>query len=326
VSPPLYPWQQGPWETIVAAIAEDRLAHGLLVHGLPGLGKAQFAEALAALLLCSTSSACGQCPPCRWVAADNHPDLHRLAPEEDKRTISVDQVRALIARLSLSSMATGRKVALIDPANVMTEAAANSLLKTLEEPAGDSVLVLVTPRLSVLPATIVSRCQGVAIGRPATEDAMAWLAQQGKEAADWPALLRLANGAPLAALALHSEGFGATVRELSDDLKSLSDGRAEPSAVATRWVRKDAARCLDWLSRRVADVIRVRCGVATRDVAHNLTPKDLPEHLNQIKLNALFRYLDHVQTASRRLESLNAQQVVETVLIPWALRFRDYAR
>lgn len=324
-APPL-PWHGGAWATISSALAEGRLAHGLLLHGVPGLGKNTLAEALAAQFLCEKSSACGACPACHWVAADNHPDFYRISPEEDKATISVDQVRALIGKMTLSSLATGRKVALINPADTLTEAAANALLKTLEEPSGDSVLMLVVNRLSALPATIHSRCQSVAVTRPGPDDALAWLASQQAEKADWPALLRLANGAPLAALALHQDGFGAQVERLSADLQSLSNGRAEPASVAARWVKNDAARCVDWLARRVTDVIRVRFGVAGSDVAHNLRPQDLPDGLNQIKLNAMFDYLDTVHRARRRLDtSLNAQQLIESLLVPWSLRFEAAA-
>ncbi|MFK8018085.1 MAG: DNA polymerase III subunit delta' [Gammaproteobacteria bacterium] len=318
-----YPWHQAPFDTIVAALAEQRLSHGLLIHGVRGLGKGAFAQRLATRFLCATSTACGSCPACHWVAADNHPDFYQLAPEEDKRSISVDQVRALIGKLSLSSLANGRKVAIIDPADAMTEAAANALLKTLEEPTGDSVLMLVTHRLSALPATIHSRCQSVGIPRPDHDQALAWLGEHAPGDVPWPALLRLAGGAPLAALEWHKEGFSAQVEQLSADLVAISDGQLDPAAAAARWVKMDAGRCIEWLARRVSDVIRVRFGVASRDVAHNLSPKDLPEGLNQIKLNQMFAYLDNVHRARRRLDtSLNAQQVIEALLVPWALRFR----
>ncbi len=111
------------------------------------------------------------------------------------------------------------------------------------------------------------------------------------------ALLRLASGAPLAALQWHKEGFGAQVEQLSADLVSLSQGKLDPATAAARWVKMDAARCIEWLARRVSDVIRVRFGVASRDVAHNLRPQDLPDGLNQIKLNQMFQYLDNVHRA-----------------------------
>lgn len=314
-----FDWHATPLATVAAALAEDRLAHALLVHGIQGLGKRALSERIAALSVCQRASACGDCAPCRWFAAGNHPDVYRVSPEDDKKTISVDQIRALTAKLSLASHSGGRKVAIITPADVMTEAAANALLKTLEEPSGESALILIADRLSALPITIVSRCQALPVPRPETEQALAWLVKQDGDGVDWPALLRLANGAPIAAQALNEEGFGEHIKTLSDDLRALSDGRIDPATVAARWLRLDPARCLAWLDRRVTDVIRVRFGVAGRDVAHTLRPEDLPASVNQIKLSAMFRYLDALQTARRRLTtSLSPQQTVEAALVPWA--------
>ena len=295
------------------------------MHGLHGLAKRDLAARLASRALCNNAAACGECAPCRWYAAGNHPDFYNVEPEDGKSTISVDQVRALIAKLALASHGGGRKVALVAPANGMTEAAANALLKTLEEPSGDSLLILVANQLSALPITIVSRCQALPVLRPDTSEALAWLEANnaGHEDADWPALLRLAHGAPLAARALAADGFGASVAQLTRDLASLQNGEADPGTVAARWVRLDAERCLTWLVRRIGDVIRVRSGVAGRDVAHTLAPEDLPASINQIKLTALFRYLDTLQTAERRLStSLNPQQVIEAALVPWATALR----
>lgn len=320
-----YPWHATPLATVQGALREDRLAHAILIHGMSGLGKRALGESIAALAVCKTAEACGQCAPCRWFAAGNHPDVYRVAPEDEKKTIAVDQIRALTGKLSLASHSGGRKVALVVPADIMTEAAANALLKTLEEPSGDSAILLVADRLSALPITIVSRCQALAVPRPDTADALAWLGNtpeaQGEDHAnaDWPALLRLAHGAPLAALGLASDGFGNCIERLSADLKALQTGSKDPGAVAASWVKVDAGRCLAWMSRRVSDLIRVRSGVAGRDVAHNLKPEDLPASVNQIKLSALFQYLDTLQQAERRLgTSLNPQQVVEAVLVPWA--------
>jgi DNA polymerase-3 subunit delta' len=318
------PWHETPLATVTSALAEDRLAHGLLLHGMAGLGKRALARQVAALCLCANSTACGECPACQWVKADNHPDYYRVQPEEDKRTISVDQIRGLIGKLTLSSLATGRKVALIEPADAMTEGAANALLKTLEEPSGDSVLILVADKLSALPATILSRCQSVPVPRPETDAALSWLQSRDGGVAHWPGLLRLAHGAPLAALALQEDDFGETMTQLSNDLQALASSQANPASVAARWVKANPARALEWLIRRVSDVIRVRFGVAGRDVAHNLRPEDLPDDLNQIKLSRLFDYLDQLRRAQRQLDtSLNAQQLIEAVLVPWALRFRS---
>ncbi len=312
-----YPWQAVPWQALVKSLDEGRFGHGVLLCGPVGVGKRTFAEALAQRLLCESQSGCGECPPCHWYAAGNHPDWHVLQPEEDKTTIPVDGVRALTAQLALSSLAGGRKVALIEPADAMTVAAANSLLKTLEEPPGSTALLLLASRPSRLPATILSRCQVHAIAPPPAADAAAWLRDHGDE--NWPGLLHLAGGAPLAALALAEAGFGTELKALPRDVAGLLAGSADPAAVAARWQKLGPETALAWLERFVGDAIRWRFGLGDGDPAHRFVSKGLPPPLNEITLNRMFEYLDAVQTARRQLDGpVTAALVIETLLIPLA--------
>lgn len=313
-----YPWLAPVWERLLGSQADARLAHALLISGVPGLGRRALAEALTERILCREGRACGDCPPCHWHGAGNHPDLHVLAPLEDKTTIAVEQIRELIAKLALSPLAGGRKVAIIDPADAMTEAAANCLLKTLEEPAGDSVLMLVADRRVPMAATIRSRCQSAALRVPDTPSALAWLRGQDADA-DWPVLLRLAGGAPLTALALREDDFVAATKTLEEDLAALWKGQRDPSSVAERWLKLGGPRCVEWLADRVGDVIRVNSGVAEPELAHSLSTRGLPQALRKIKLNHLFNYLDAVREGRRRLDTpLNSQLILESLLIPWA--------
>ena len=129
-------WFEAPRREVGAALAAGRLAHGMLIHEDPGAGGLEFARWIAQLVNCRDAkrAPCGECQECRWVAADQHPDVTRLSPEEDSTQIKVDAVRALIADLTLTAHGAGYKVAILSPAHAMTEAAANALLKTLEEP------------------------------------------------------------------------------------------------------------------------------------------------------------------------------------------------
>ncbi|MEM6638659.1 MAG: DNA polymerase III subunit delta' [Pseudomonadota bacterium] len=320
-----HPWHDAALNSILRALESGRLPHALLVHGLAGLDKRGLAEQIAALVVCRKQTVCGDCAPCKWFKAGNHPDVYRVGPLEDKTTIAVDQIRALSAAMALASHSGDRKVALIRPADRMTEAAANALLKTLEEPSGDSTLILVADRLSALPITIVSRCQSLRVDCPSTEDALAWLATYDA-GADWPALLRLTHGAPVAAHDLASDAFSQHLQGLSDDLRMLEKGQADAGTVAARWAKLDAGRCLGWLEQRIGDLIRVRSGTAGRDVAHNLKPADLPVGIEEFNVIRLFRYWDAIGAARRRLDtSLNVQQVLEAVLVPWTSGLIDRA-
>ena len=154
--------------------AQQRTPHALLISGLPGVGKRAFAAWVAGQRYEWLDSATEPHTP---YDLREHPDLYWLAPPSDKNSIGIEQVRELAGELALTSHAGGGKMAVIEPADTMTHSAANGLLKTLEEPAGDTLLVLLVDRNGALPATIVSRCQRLDIPVPAHELALRWLNQ-----------------------------------------------------------------------------------------------------------------------------------------------------
>ena len=135
----------------------DKIPHAVLLTGPAGLGKRQFAHYLAQTLVCTTTTGqapCGQCRACRLMDMGSHPDSHVIAPEDT--FIKVDAIRALIHKTNLT--AEHWQVFLIDQAEAMHSSAANALLKTLEEPAPNTMLVLSSAEPQQLPATIRSRC------------------------------------------------------------------------------------------------------------------------------------------------------------------------
>src|SRR3990167_5981854 len=159
---------------------QARFPHALLCLGPTGLGKVNFAKTLAMTLLCDIEkpAACGQCRSCLLFQAGNHPDFYELSPEAKSKSIKIDQVRELIAALSQTSSRPRGQVALIHPAELMNRACSNALLKTLEEPSGSVVILLVANQFGALPATIVSRCQRLVFTPPPIEQATLWLQQQ----------------------------------------------------------------------------------------------------------------------------------------------------
>ncbi|MDX8409947.1 MAG: DNA polymerase III subunit delta' [Mariprofundales bacterium] len=144
------------------AVSSPRLPHAWLLHGAKGIGKQLLAHDMARTFLCterdSQSDACGSCHSCHMMAADNHPDFRSLLLEEGKRDIPVAAIRKLLGFLALSGNESSHRVALIDDADRLNNAAANALLKGLEEPAAGCLLILVAHDLQRLPATVRSRC------------------------------------------------------------------------------------------------------------------------------------------------------------------------
>jgi DNA polymerase-3 subunit delta' len=269
-----------------------------LLHGPDGVGKNALALQLANALLCDRPSAewqgCGSCASCKLIQSNTHPDFILVAPEEDKQQISVDQIREACAQLALTSYRRGYKVTIITPAHQMTLAAANSLLKTLEEPAPDTALILVTSRPGALVATLRSRCQQTAVRVPSETVGMSWIAKAGKEVS--PQLLRFANGAPLRALALADGRFESLWLEVSSDIEGLTAGGQDVTHIAKRWASEDFVdrlNCVDhWLSDRVR--------VAIAGTADPITRTPLPIGARQLNISRLYGCLD-------RLRALRAQ-------------------
>jgi DNA polymerase-3 subunit delta' len=205
-----------------------------------GDGLPELAHTLAADLLCQQSApdgaACGRCRACELLASGTHPDLFRLTPLEDKTQISVAQVRELIGDLSLHSQLLGARVGLISPADAMNAAAANALLKTLEEPPPGCFLLLLSERPARMPATIRSRCQRLVLPAPAMADAQHWLLTMGIAPADAAALLHASQGAAHDALRLVDNPEEAEVLKcLLPDLDACLLRRLPVSDLAERY-------------------------------------------------------------------------------------------
>jgi len=247
-------------------------------------------------------------------------DLHWLAPLEDKHTIGVDQIRALVSELNLTSYEGGGKVAVIEPANAMTINAGNGLLKTLEEPPGDALLILVADRVSHLPATILSRCQRINVNCPGISESLEWLAPL-RQGADWPAALQAAAGCPLLAIeALErlDETDGMTA-----DLRSIAEHRQSPLAVATRWAKMEPNFVLDWLSSQVQGTIKASLGGANM-AASQVASQSVLQHMDT---RNLFCYLDTInRLRAQSAGSFNVQLTFESLLIDWAQGLKGAGR
>ncbi|GAB6041904.1 DNA polymerase III subunit delta' [Endothiovibrio diazotrophicus] len=321
---PILPWQTAQWRQLTERERGGTLPHALLLSGPSGLGKNRFADALAAALLCESrrdgGGACGKCRGCKLMAAGSHPDFRRVAPEEEGKQIRIDPIRELAAYLTMSSQYAGYKVAVITPAERMNVNAANGLLKTLEEPTGGSVLILVAERPVLLPPTVRSRCQVVAFGRPERAEALAWLAARGA-GGEAELLLGLADGAPLTALDLAEGGRMETRGRLLEGLERLAAGRLDPLALAAEWAKGDVRSALFWLSGWVMDMIRLKMADGESAVVNrDLTPR-LRALGERWETRQLYRRYDQLLQAARLVETpVNRQLMMEDLLIPWEPR------
>ena len=236
----LLPWHQSQWSGFVQARKDVWLPHALLLQGRAGLGKRRFGALLIQSLLCKrcepSGLPCTACRGCRQVEAGSHPDLRELVVESGRMAIRVEQIRSLIEFLDLRSQYRGFKIALLAQADRLNVQAANALLKTLEEPAPDSLIVLITDAPVRLPATLRSRCQNVRFSTPDRRLAQAWLQEMAAVGQGVAAVaLSEAGGSPLAALEQLKPDSRAERAGLLDRLADLANGRADPLAVAADW-------------------------------------------------------------------------------------------
>ncbi|MBI3545477.1 MAG: DNA polymerase III subunit delta' [Gammaproteobacteria bacterium] len=312
-----YPWHDALWANLAHPF--DRLPHALLLHGLPGLGKNAFALQLAQVLLCQTpqvNNACGKCHSCQLFAAATHPDLLIITPLEDAKNISVDQIRALNGFVFLRPHTAPRKIVVIQPAETMNINAANSLLKLLEEPPLDSILLLVTSRPARLPATIRSRCGRLQVKPPNQQMALAWLQANAAGTDAVQDLLQFAGGAPLLAKTLAEQGFAEQRQQLRQDLENLSAGREDPVICALRWKNLGTNLCLSWLYRAVLDLIKSQAGVASGSSLDSDTLKKI--YKNTLNISVLYKYIYVIHDYYRQLNSpLDELLMLEDILIRW---------
>ena len=296
-------------------IKQDRLPHAVLLTGPVGVGKRAAAAWIAAQRL--RPDPLGSALPVYPFAVIEHPDMRWISIPEDKKTIGIDQIRELVAELNLTSYKGLGKVAVIEPANEMTVNAANSLLKTLEEPPGDTLLVLIADRVGKLPATIFSRCQRIDLAVPAESIALPWLDRQQPGAA-WIDALRTSGGAPLAAIAALEDLE--TSASMGRDLQILGSGRGSAVEIAGRWAKLEPGFVLNWLSQQVK--LAVLATVAGREMANGLTIDD--SVLRRMDRRNLFCYLDIInRLRGQPGGSYNVQLTFEGLLIDWASGLKD---
>jgi DNA polymerase-3 subunit delta' len=258
------PWHAEHWARLQGRGQRDALPHALLLCGAAGLGKRAFARRFVRGLMCIEAvagDACGHCRGCQLAEAGTHPDIVELTfglrkDHTPRSEIVVDQIRELSARLAMRSQLGGWQVATIDPADALNAAAANALLKTLEEPAARTLLILLADAPWRLPQTIRSRCQRIEFQLPDPSVALAWLQAGG--ISDAAGALTAAGGNPGLARAWAQRGALEQRTEVRKDLAALAAGRGRPDEVVKRWLDDDPVQRLWFAAQAAADELRAR--------------------------------------------------------------------
>lgn len=243
-----YPWLAPHWRQFEAWRAAGRLPHAILLSGPAGWGKAKLAFAMATKLLGMTPQQVREGDDGEVTERQVHADLRWVEAdlEGGSRQIKIDQIREFAGFIASTSM-SGVKVGVIVEAERMNTNAANALLKTLEEPAGATHLILITHRPGALLATIRSRCQVVPV-MPSPDHARTWLGQTVGMSEAVDGLLWLSSFAPLRAMALLQDGSAAASLAALALLPKLSSGESSLRATLTAALAADPVLLLDgWL-------------------------------------------------------------------------------
>jgi len=340
----LYPWHDAAWHQLQQL--RERMPHAILFHGASGIGKTTFAERFAQALLCQAPLAdgqpCMQCASCGWFDQYAHPDFRRVRPEalEDELTedgeegaetgeakkggkakapskdIKIDQIRALADFMNISTHRNGKRVIVLYPAEALNTAAANALLKTLEEPPPDTMFLLVSNSLDRLLPTILSRCRKFALGMPTQEEALSWLeSQQVPDAAAW---LAEQGGAPLAALEQSRSGDRETLDEF---LRHLSHPGVDGALKTADRLQKTAVTDLvSWLQRWQYDLFSHKlCGNIRYYPRYS---KELAQLASRVDIGVLMGSLTALGDRRKIAEHpLSAKLFIEDMLLDYATLF-----
>lgn len=207
-----YPWLKLPFEQLADMIVNHRAHHALLINYIQGSGEDELINLLVNRLICQSSQQlqpCGQCHSCQLLLSQHHPDYYLITNEQGKQSISIDQIRSISTKVYEKSQQGGNKVIWIKHAALMTEAAANALLKTLEEPPENTYFILSDEHNSQLLPTIHSRCFSYFLAVPELEESINWLKKQHSHSYsdnELATALLLSENAPLnAAILLQPE-------------------------------------------------------------------------------------------------------------------------
>lgn len=261
-----YPWLSAPYRQLVGQHQAGRGHHALLVHAIAGCGDDSLMYALGRWLMCQRPNgdkSCGECHSCRLMLAGNHPDWYHLQPEKGKSSLGIEPVRQIIEQLYAHAQQGGAKVVLLPLAETLTEAAANALLKTLEEPPEKTYFLLGTREPANLLATLRSRCFYLHL--PVPDEALSLRCLHTQQPGDETAMrtaLRLNGGAPVAALALLEPTIWKQRLQLCQGLQQAIPQR--------QWMQllpllnhENVDHRLTWLCALLLDAIKLQQGVTT---------------------------------------------------------------
>ncbi|MTD25419.1 DNA polymerase III subunit delta' [Erwinia sorbitola] len=257
-----YPWLNHSYRQILSQHQAQRGHHALLIQALPGMGDDALIWGISRWLMCKQPDgvkSCGECHSCQLMLAGTHPDWYRLEAEKGKNSLGIDAVRSVTEKLYHHAQQGGAKVVWLPDAGQLTEAAANALLKTLEEPPKNTWFLLSSREPSRLLPTLRSRCLLWHLAPPGEGQSLQWLQKNSAAALnERTAALRLSAGAPAAALALLDDKIWQQRQRVCEALPAALQG--DIMSLLTVLHHDDAARRIGWICSLLVDAVKWQQG------------------------------------------------------------------
>ncbi|MDO6705745.1 DNA polymerase III subunit delta' [Photobacterium sp. 1_MG-2023] len=297
-----YPWLTTLWQQWQQLLSQERMHHAMLLVSPAGFGREALVRQLAQTVLCQNgvTESCGLCHSCQLFTAETHPDCHVIRPLEGK-AISIDAIRQCNHWAWETSQLGGKRVVVIEQAESMGEAAANALLKTLEEPPANCQFILTTSELDRLLPTINSRCNKWRLQIPSEQNVKRWVESQLMQSIKWEDV-RLNGCAPLAVLHFIEQGQNIRHQHLLEGLHQFLTPPHTGLFSVTEACMKDGLLSLRWLSYFLVDCLKVHQG-AVNYLIHAESAVLVQQVATQVNQQTLLQQIQALNALIRELES-----------------------
>jgi DNA polymerase-3 subunit delta' len=329
------PWNSDLWQGLVKRYHGSGLPHASLILGNEGTGRRSLAFKLAKFLLCQASdkktaqsnSYCGQCHSCKLMDAGSHPDYFICDQEAKGKQIKVDTVRKLNDFMSKTPQISACQVVQIYPLEAMNLNASNALLKTLEEPSGESYLLLIAERLGTVLPTIRSRTQRINLHPPKSEKALEWLSERlpNTSSEDLALALRQCAGGPLKAEQWLRGGLLVQDAAYISLMQKWLSGQQQLQDVSKALAKYDLPDTINWWTSLSLDIMKLGMGAHVMQISHSQQGEWIAQLVATVSKIKLLTLQMKLQEIAGRLAAgqgnYNASLLIESLLLDWQQSF-----
>jgi len=302
----------------------ESLHHAFLIGGKEGVGKKEFSLLVSQLIFCKDKiefNPCNECQACKLFNSSNHPDFYSIKMEEDKKKISINQIKELQTKFYESSFLGGNKIFLVELAEFLSNDAADSLLKILEEPPDNTYFIITSHRTKQLSATIRSRCSEIFINNPSAKEIEDWLNQDSTSSHDLVLALNLASGRPLKIKELLDDNILDSRNGFIKEISQLIKQGKNIISLSEEWPKNPKALIfkLEWMSNLMMDAIRYQMTGDQKEVQTDTSAISM--YLGEkIEFNILFELLTETNTLWSLFTdgtNLKADYQLQSLFINW---------